>query len=265
MRSFRYLPILFLSLFALIPCGAEAAPLKAPTLSASAPADGELEILVNVNSKYRKANPSLIIERADDENSTFLRLGRVKASRSRLSLFVDAPAAGTRQRFRARLRTASGKSSWSNILTVESPATNNGGEPDDDIKLDDPIGGCSAEVRAKVLELTNVTRALAGVGPLRAHTQLDRSAQAHSESMAQIGILSHAGWIDFIFDAGFDGNWIGENIAQGYKTPDAVMTGWNSSPGHYANIVNPSFSMLGVGCMTDSRGNLFWAQNFGGY
>jgi uncharacterized protein YkwD len=38
------------------------------------------------------------------------------------------------------------------------------------------------------------------------------------------------------------------------------MTGWMSSPGHKANILNCSFTAIGVGY--DTRGN-YWVQNFG--
>jgi hypothetical protein len=52
----------------------------------------------------------------------------------------------------------------------------------------------------------------------------------------------------------------GENIAKGYVSASAVMTGWMNSPGHRANILNCSFTALGVGY--DTRGN-YWVQNFG--
>jgi uncharacterized protein YkwD len=39
----------------------------------------------------------------------------------------------------------------------------------------------------------------------------------------------------------------GENIAMGYSSPNATMVGWMNSPGHRANILNPSFTHLGVG------------------
>ena len=32
----------------------------------------------------------------------------------------------------------------------------------------------------------------------------------------------------------------GENIAYGQRTPAEVMNGWMNSPGHRANILNPS-------------------------
>mgnify|MGYP000966070924 FL=1 len=51
----------------------------------------------------------------------------------------------------------------------------------------------------------------------------------------------------------------GENIAMGYTTPEAVVTGWMNSPGHRANILNASFTQIGVGYV--ASGN-YWTQEF---
>jgi uncharacterized protein YkwD len=51
----------------------------------------------------------------------------------------------------------------------------------------------------------------------------------------------------------------GENIAKGYRTPQAVVDGWMNSPGHRANILNGSYTHIGVGYV--SGGN-HWTQMF---
>lgn len=51
----------------------------------------------------------------------------------------------------------------------------------------------------------------------------------------------------------------GENIAYGQRTPSAVVTGWMNSSGHRANILNASFTQIGVGY--SSNGN-HWTQLF---
>jgi len=40
------------------------------------------------------------------------------------------------------------------------------------------------------------------------------------------------------------------------------MQGWMNSPGHRANILNSSFTQLGVGVATDSNGRIYWTQQF---
>ena len=38
----------------------------------------------------------------------------------------------------------------------------------------------------------------------------------------------------------------GENIAMGYQSAQSVVNGWMNSPGHRANILNPSFEQLAL-------------------
>ena len=51
----------------------------------------------------------------------------------------------------------------------------------------------------------------------------------------------------------------GENIAMGYQTPEAVVDGWMNSDGHRANILNASFTQIGVGYVADGH---YWTQMF---
>jgi len=53
-----------------------------------------------------------------------------------------------------------------------------------------------------------------------------------------------------------------ENIARGQRSPAEVVNSWMNSPGHRANILNPSFNQIGVGVARDNRGTLFWTQMF---
>lgn len=51
----------------------------------------------------------------------------------------------------------------------------------------------------------------------------------------------------------------GENIAQGQRDPEQVMNSWMNSPGHKANILNESFSGIGIGYDPATRS---WVQLF---
>lgn len=62
-----------------------------------------------------------------------------------------------------------------------------------------------------------------------------------------------------IRDFGISYKAYGENIAQGYRTPQAVVTGWMNSSGHRANILNASFTQIGVGYVADGN---YWTQMF---
>ncbi|MCM3718336.1 stalk domain-containing protein [Fictibacillus phosphorivorans] len=55
----------------------------------------------------------------------------------------------------------------------------------------------------------------------------------------------------------------GENIAAGYTTTSAVMTGWMNSPGHKANILSDNFTEIGVGYIKGTTGyKTYWTQMF---
>lgn len=121
-----------------------------------------------------------------------------------------------------------------------------------------------------VLELVNIERVAAGCGPVEGQYHLRTAAYLHSKDMADNGYFSHTGLNGSRFweraqDAGYDGFAAGENIAAGYRTPEAVMTGWMNSPGHRNNILNCSHTHLGVGYHFGSGSSYgaYWTQVFG--
>lgn len=58
-----------------------------------------------------------------------------------------------------------------------------------------------------------------------------------------------------------DNFYFGENIAKGYTSPEAVVTGWMNSPGHRANILREGYVGIGIGVCNQS-GTLHWVQIF---
>ena len=50
-----------------------------------------------------------------------------------------------------------------------------------------------------------------------------------------------------------------ENIAMGQRTAAEVVKGWMESPGHRANIMNGTYTHIGIGY--DANGN-YWTQQF---
>lgn len=56
----------------------------------------------------------------------------------------------------------------------------------------------------------------------------------------------------------------GENVAHGYETPDLVMTAWMNSPHHKENILNCTYTQIGVGYVpTETNNGPYWTQQFG--
>jgi uncharacterized protein YkwD len=100
---------------------------------------------------------------------------------------------------------------------------------------------------------------------------LGDAALAHSLDMARQRYFSHQGKDgravgDRAQHAGYRWRRIGENIAAGQETPEAVVSGWLDSPGHCANIMHPDFTQMGAGYAIDSAREApraYWTQVFG--
>ena len=91
-----------------------------------------------------------------------------------------------------------------------------------------------------------------GLKKLSASSKVANVARAHSKDMAAKNYFSHNSLddkspFDRIKNAGIIYSWAGENIAAGYASPAAVVNGWKNSQGHYENMINASFTKLGVG------------------
>jgi uncharacterized protein YkwD len=122
----------------------------------------------------------------------------------------------------------------------------------------------------RVLELTNAERQKAGLGALTLNVQLTDAAQSYSQVLATTGCFLHTcgpvpNFAQRDAQAGYT-EWtsIGENIAAGYPTPEAVVAGWMASAGHRANILSPNFTEIGIGLVSGSGTyGTYWAQEFG--
>lgn len=134
-----------------------------------------------------------------------------------------------------------------------------------------------SSLEAEVVQLVNLERARAGLPPLTVNTLLTSAARRHSSNMASwsnsiggqamqhtlIGTTTPTPSTRLDFAGYQDWRAWGENIAYGYATAQQVVTAWMNSPGHRANILNATFTEIGVGAVTNASGQIFWTQNFG--
>lgn len=120
----------------------------------------------------------------------------------------------------------------------------------------------------EVLNLVNAERAKNGLAALKLDTGLSEVAKKHSEDMAKNNYFSHTSLsglspFDRIKNAGISYKTAGENIAAGQKTPKQVVSGWMNSEGHRKNILNASFTKMGLGYATSNSGyKTYWTQLF---
>lgn len=118
---------------------------------------------------------------------------------------------------------------------------------------------------ASVLALVNSERGKVGCSALTLNEKLSKAAQDHSADMAAHKNMSHTGSDGSdpgqrITAAGYSWSAYGENVAYGYSTPEQVMAGWMSSPGHKRNILDCGFKEIGVGL---AQPGSYWTQDFG--
>jgi uncharacterized protein YkwD len=118
----------------------------------------------------------------------------------------------------------------------------------------------------EILDLVNQVRQDAGVGLLAPDAAAADAAYGHAYDMEVREFFDHVNptgeWpADRLRRAGATFQGSGENIAQGYDTPQDVMDAWMASPGHRENILRPQFGRLGVGVRL-SPGGPWWVQNF---
>ncbi|KAI0230363.1 hypothetical protein L0F63_000883, partial [Massospora cicadina] len=114
-----------------------------------------------------------------------------------------------------------------------------------------------------MLQQVNRVRSRAGAKPLQINQKLMQAAQNHSADQAKRRQMSHTGSdgstvLARCQRAGYKGYGLAENVAYNQRTITAVMNAWIKSPGHYRNLVNPSYQDLGAGMV-----NYYWTQNFG--
>ena len=117
---------------------------------------------------------------------------------------------------------------------------------------------------SEVIRLVNEVRRENGLKALTANWELSRVARYKSQDMLNKGYFSHTSPtygtpFQMIKAFGLSFRTAGENIARGYSTPQAVVNGWMNSSGHRANILNASYTQIGVGYV--AQGN-YWTQMF---
>jgi len=130
-----------------------------------------------------------------------------------------------------------------------------------------PSGEAYSAFQTRVLELVNIERGKAGLKSLSMNTNLNKVATVKSQDMADKNYFDHnsptyGSPFDMMKQFGITYRSAGENIAMGQTTPEQVMNGWMNSPGHRANILNSSFTQIGIGIAKNSSGRLYWTQQF---
>lgn len=136
--------------------------------------------------------------------------------------------------------------------------------PQEEPDAPEESGGVQEAAEA-VASLVNAARQDAGLSELELDADLCAAAQARAQEIAQS--FSHtrpdgSSCFTILEEFGISYRAAGENIAMGQRTPEEVMDGWMNSSGHRANILNGTFTSIGVGYYVDGAGAAHWVQIF---
>ena len=117
---------------------------------------------------------------------------------------------------------------------------------------------------SEVVQLVNEQRVQNGLKPLTENWELSRVARYKSQDMVDNRYFSHTSPtygspFQMIRAFGLSFRTAGENIAYGQRTPQAVVNAWMNSSGHRANILNASYTQIGVGYVANGH---YWTQMF---
>ncbi len=128
-----------------------------------------------------------------------------------------------------------------------------------------PSSGLTAD-EAKMVNLVNQARTGQGVKPLNVNSQLVTLARRKSQDMVDKKYFSHTSHtygspFDMMKNAGVKYSTAGENIA-GAATTESAHQSLMNSPGHRANILNSSFTQIGIGIISGSQYGKMFTQMF---
>ncbi len=107
--------------------------------------------------------------------------------------------------------------------------------------------------------------------PLMMHASLTTAAQKHSADLdaaktktnmhvTPAGAINYTPGMTFtqrVDTEGYEWALVGENVAYNFATPELVMKAWLASPGHCKNIMNASYTDIGLG-----KAGAYWTQVF---
>jgi uncharacterized protein YkwD len=121
-------------------------------------------------------------------------------------------------------------------------------------------------LETQMLQMVNEERTKAGLKPLRADPEMARVARNHSQDMFKRGYFAHENPdgqdpFDRMRASNVQFRAAGENLALA-QTLEIAHTNLMNSPGHRANILNPSFGRLGIGVLDGGYYGLMISQEF---
>ncbi len=121
-----------------------------------------------------------------------------------------------------------------------------------------------SNIESEIFGLINDHRASKGLAELDVFNIVSGEAITHTDYMVQTGEVSHANF-DTRYQnlvANASASSVGENVAYGYSSAQAVVDAWLNSEGHRLNIENASFTDFGISTKTNDEGRYYFTNIF---
>ncbi len=112
---------------------------------------------------------------------------------------------------------------------------------------------------AEFIDHINAARAAEGLGPLTLDPSMRTAARSWTYWMAENLTLAHAD--DIVTGAPTDWQKVGENVGRGGSLI-AVWEAFMASPSHAANVLDPSYDLVGIGVVWTDDGRLYTTHRF---
>jgi len=128
----------------------------------------------------------------------------------------------------------------------------------------------SSLIAREIIDLTNQARAEASAPTLSPSSALMLAAQLHSQDMARLNLMSHdipgiplASLTDRAAYVHYHYLRLGENIAYNQADAASVVTSWMNSQPHRENMLDPSYTQIGIGVARNQRGEPYYSMMLG--
>lgn len=125
------------------------------------------------------------------------------------------------------------------------------------LKAPQVLGYSSNISPERIIELTNVKRAAAGLPPLKENSLLSEAARRKAGDMFAFNYWAHVSpsgrnpWA-FFKEVGYNYVYAGENLARDFRDPDSVINAWMNSSSHKDNIMSEKYQEIGVAVVDGS-------------
>ena len=150
--------------------------------------------------------------------------------------------------------------------TINSLTVKPGSDESVDLSFKYDKGVARPSLEVAMLDMVNKERAKAGLKPLKPDQELTLVARAQSQDMFRRGYFAHVNPdgkdpFDRMREAHVTFRAAGENLALA-QTLEIAHKNLMNSPGHRANILNPSYGRLGIGVIDGGFYGLMISQEF---